>query len=62
MNHVAEIQNAADRLPVGIHQQIGGVAVAMDGLAAQAAQPRQTGRERRWKPGRRVSRSAADSM
>jgi len=40
VNHVAEIQDAADRAGCGIHQQVGGVAIAMDGLAAQAAKPR----------------------
>ncbi len=43
VNHVAEIQNAADRLAAGIHQQVAGVAVAMNGLTAQAAQAGQTG-------------------
>ncbi len=46
MNHVAEIENAADRPPVVLHQKVGGVAVAMDGLAAQAAQPGQAGAKR----------------
>ena len=41
MNHVAEVENAADRLAVGVHQQVGAVAVAVDGLTAQAAKPRQ---------------------
>lgn len=43
VNHIAKIQNAADRLAVCIHQQVARMAVSVDGLAAQAAQPRQTG-------------------
>src|ERR1700730_5516400 len=43
MNHVAKIENSADRLAVGVHQQVGGVAVAMDGLTEQPAKPRQAG-------------------
>ena len=40
MNHVAEIQNAADGGACGIDQQVLAVAVAMDRLAAQRAQLR----------------------
>ncbi len=41
VDHVAEIQNSADRLS-RIDQQIARVAVAMNGLTAQAAKPRLT--------------------
>jgi hypothetical protein len=43
VDHIAEIENAADRAPIGRHQQVGGVAVAVDGLTAQAPQAGQAG-------------------
>jgi hypothetical protein len=39
MNHIPEIQNAADRPSGGIDQEVAGVAVPMDRLAAQPSQP-----------------------
>jgi hypothetical protein len=42
VDHVPKIENAADRLTTRIHQQVGSVTVAVDGLAAQTAQSGQT--------------------
>ena len=57
MNHVAEIENPADRLSCGIHQQVGRVAVAVDGLTAKAAKPGQAMSERQRRLRRPIART-----
>ena len=43
MNHVAEVENAADRTAPDVHQQVARMAVPVDRLTAQTAQHRQAG-------------------